>query len=151
MTKKWQIAQLNLANAMYSPDDARISEFYARIDEINALAETSHGFVWRLQSDSGNATDILVNDDPMLIVNLSVWQSIDALADFAYKTAHRELLAKRRKWFVPPAAAHQVLWWVPAGHEPSVEEAMSRLAHLQETGPDSDAFTFRSRRPPPIR
>ncbi len=149
MTTEWHIAQLNIATAMYSEGDRRISGFYARLDEINALAEASPGFIWRLQSDSGNATDIVVNDDPALIVNLSVWRSAGALFDFAYKTLHRELLSSRRKWFARPSGAYQVLWWVPAGHEPAVDEAMAKLAQLQQDGPGPDAFTFKSKYPPP--
>ena len=147
----WHIAQLNIARAQFPLDDPRIGEFVARLDEINALADGSPGFVWRLQSDSGNATDIQATDDPQLIVNLSVWQGVDALFDFVYRTAHREVMAKRRQWFERPTGAYQVLWWVRAGHLPSVDEALARLQHLNMHGPSAHAFTFKQAFPPPDR
>ena len=149
MTGTWQLAQLNIATALYPADDPRISEFYAQLDEINALADSSPGFVWRLQSESGNATDILVSDDPLLIVNMSVWESAEALFDFAYKSAHRQVLADRRKWFRRPEGPYQVLWWVPAGHTPSVDEGLARLSALQEQGPHPQAFSFQASFPAP--
>lgn len=149
MPNNWQIAQMNIATARYPAEDERIAEFYARLDEINALADNSPGFVWRLQSDSGNATDIQVGDDPLLIVNLSVWKSVETLFDFAYKSAHRTVLGKRRAWFRRPDAAYQVLWWVPAGHKPTADEGMARLELLRQSGPTPEAFTFKSAYPPP--
>jgi len=149
MLKQWQLAQLNVATAMYEEGDDRMAGFYSRLDEINALAEASEGFIWRLQSDSGNATDIVVEGNPALIVNLTVWRSVEAVFDFAYKTVHRELLAKRREWFSRPDGAYQVLWWVPAGHQPSVEEAMAKLRHLQDAGAGPLAFTFKKKFPHP--
>jgi hypothetical protein len=151
MKNKWQIAQFNIAHAMYPQDDDRMAGFYSQLDDINALAERSKGFVWRLQTETGNATDIVVDDDPMLIVNMSVWESVEALFNFAYKTAHQRVLAKRREWFSRPAGAYQVLWWIVAGHEPSVEEGMARLEYLQSRGADSHAFTFKKNFPPPDR
>lgn len=124
--------------------------FYSQLDEINALAERSPGFVWRLKSDAGNATDIQVTDNPLLIVNLSVWDSIDALFEFAYRSDHRRVFADRRQWFEKPDGRYQVLWWVEEGHEPSTDEAMSKLELLRETGPSAAAFTFQSRFDPPI-
>ena len=149
MTTAWQIAQLNIAGALYPHDDPRMSQFFEQLDEVNALADSSPGFIWRLQSESGNATDIQVGDDPLLIVNMSVWESVEALFDFAYKSAHRVVLAGRRKWFKRPDGAYQVLWWVPAGHRPSVDEGMDRLRLLQESGPCPEAFTFKAKFPPP--
>lgn len=149
MTTEWHVAQFNIATALYPQDDPRMSQFYAQLDEVNALAEDSVGFVWRLQSDTGNATDIQVGDDPMLIVNMSVWESVEALFDFAYKSAHRKVLADRRQWFSRPERAYQVLWWLPIGHEPTAEEGMERLALLRTTGPSSEAFTFKKKFPPP--
>lgn len=149
MTTDWQIAQMNIATALYPQDDERIGEFYSQLDEVNALAESSAGFVWRLQSESGNATDIQVGDDPMLIVNMSVWESVEALFDFAYKSAHRNVIAKRREWFKRPDGLYQVLWWVPAGHEPSVDEGMEKLRLLGANGPGAEAFSFKKKFPPP--
>ena len=151
MTKEthWHIAQINIATARYPEGDERIAEFYARLDEINALADESPGFVWRLQSESGNATDIQVSDDPMLIVNMSVWESVESLFDFAYRSAHRTVLSGRKQWFRRPDGAHQALWWVPAGHRPTVEQGMARLAMVDEAGPSAEAFTFKQKFPPP--
>ena len=145
----WHIAQLNIANALYDLDDPRIAEFVARLDEVNALADDSPGFVWRLQTDSGNATDIQATDDPRLVVNMSVWENVEALFDFAYKSAHRLVLRQRREWFAPPKGAYQVLWWVPAGTQPSVQEGLDRLRLLDEQGASASAFTFKAKFPPP--
>ena len=149
MTNEWHLAQINIATALYDENDPRISRFYAQLDEINALAEASDGFVWRLQSESGNATDIQIGDDPRLIINMSVWESVDALFEFAYKTAHRGVLADRRQWFKRPEGAYQAMWWVPAGHRPTAEEGMARLNQLRNEGPSAAVFTFRSKYPPP--
>ena len=131
MATVWQVAQLNIATALYPMDDQRISRFVEQLDDINALADNSLGFVWRLQSESGNATDIVVDDNPMLIVNMSVWRDVEALFEFAYKTAHHQVIADRRQWFKRPDGAYQVLWWVRAGHQPSVDEGMAKLQLLQ--------------------
>ena len=149
MTNGWHIAQLNIANALYPAEDQRMDEFYTQLDEVNALADASAGFVWRLQSDSGNATDIEVGGDPLLIVNMSVWESVEALFNFAYKSAHQKVIAKRRQWFNRPEGAYQVIWWVPAGHKPTVDEGMARLDELRESGAGPNAFTFKSKFPPP--
>ena len=147
----WHLAQMNVATALYLMDDPRISEFVAQLDEINALAESSPGFVWRLQSDAGNAIDIQTTDDPRFIINMSVWQDVESLFDFAYMSAHRLVMAKRRQWFQRPDGAHQVLWWVEAGHEPTAEEGLSRLHDLDKNGANPGAFNFKSKFPPPDR
>lgn len=145
MSSDWHIAQLNVATALHGPADERMQGFYSQLDEINALAECSPGFVWRLKSDSGNATDIQVTDDPLLLVNMSVWESVDALFEFAYRSDHRRVFADRRHWFAKPEGPYQVLWWVEAGHEPSVEEALERLERLRRDGPSANAFSFQQR------
>lgn len=149
MTDNWQVAQMNIATALHPHDDPRMLRFFSQLDEINALAESSAGFVWRLQSDSGNATDIQVGDDPLLIVNMSVWETVEALFEFAYKSAHREVIADRRQWFKRPAGAYQVLWWVAAGHQPTVEEGLAALELLETAGPSPQAFTFKKKFPHP--
>lgn len=149
MTIVWHIAQLNIATARYQHDDPRMNQFFAQLDDVNGLADSSSGFVWRLQSETGNAADIRVGDNPLLIVNMSVWQSVEALFDFAYKSAHRKVVADRRQWFRRPEGAYQVLWWVPAGHQPTVDEGMARLDLLQASGPGTEAFTFKSKFPAP--
>lgn len=145
----WHIAQLNVATARYDLDDERMQGFVDQLDEVNALADSSEGFVWRLQSESGNATDIEVGGDPRLIVNMSVWKTVDDLFQFAYRSAHRQVLTRRREWFDRPDGPYQVLWWVPCGHEPTVDEGMARLRQLAKEGPTSTAFSFKASFPPP--
>jgi hypothetical protein len=145
----WHIAQLNVGRSVAPPGSPELADFMAALDRINALAESSPGFVWRLQSASGNATDILVSDDPRSLVNMSVWSSVESLFDYVYRSAHTDVMKRRREWFEKPTEAHQVLWWIPAGHIPSVEEALQRLAHLRREGPTARAFTFSRRYPPP--
>jgi hypothetical protein len=145
----WHIAQLNVGRTLAPPDSPQIADFMAALDAINTLADTSPGFVWRLKSDSGNATDILVSSDPNFLVNMSVWDSIEALFDFVYRTAHTAVMARRREWFEKPSQAFLVLWWIPAGHLPSTEEALARLEHLRREGPSAHAFTFKQRYPHP--
>src|SRR4051812_23368069 len=147
----WQIAQINVATALFPLDDPRIAEFMGLLEAINGLAEASPGFVWRLKSDQGDATDIQVTDDPKLIVNMSVWQSVEALFDFAYKSAHRHVMAKRRQWFSPPVKAYQAPWWVPVGAFPTVADGLARLDHLEAHGPSPHAFTFKQKFPAPGR
>jgi hypothetical protein len=146
---EWHIAQLNVGRTLAAPDSPQLAAFMAALDEINALADAAPGFVWRLQSDSGNATDILVSQDPNLLVNMSVWSSIEALFDFVYRTAHTRVMARRREWFEKPAEAFLVLWWIPAGHRPSTGEALARLEHLRRHGPSPHAFSFKQRYPHP--
>lgn len=145
----WHIAQLNVGRAVAPPGSPELADFMAALDRINALAESSPGFVWRLQSSSGNATDILVSEDPRFLVNMSVWSSVESLFGFVYRSGHTEFMKRRREWFEKPTEAHQVLWWVPAGHIPTVAEALERLAQLRREGPTARAFTFSQRHPAP--
>lgn len=146
---KWHIAQLNVGRAVAPPGSPGLADFMAALDRVNALAESSPGFVWRLQSSSGNATDILASDDPRFLVNMSVWSSVEALFGFVYRSGHTDVMKRRREWFEKPAEAYQVLWWVPAGHIPTVQEALERLAHLRREGATERAFTFSQRFPAP--
>ncbi|MEM9488701.1 MAG: DUF3291 domain-containing protein [Myxococcota bacterium] len=150
--RPWQLAQLNIAHALYPLDDPRMADFVGQLDAINALAEASPGFVWRLKSDdsdSDNATDIQAADHPNLLVNMSVWTGVDALRDYVYKSAHRLVLARRRAWFSTAPGARQVWWWVPTDHRPTVDEARKRLRHLDTHGPSAYAFTFKTAHPMP--
>ncbi len=147
--KAWHIAQLNVGRAVAPPGSSELADFMAALDRINAMAESSPGFVWRLQSDSGNATDILVSQDPRFLVNMSVWSSVEALFAFVYRSAHTEVMKRRREWFEKSAEAYQVLWWIPAGHVPTPQEALERLEHLRREGPTERAFTFSQRYPSP--
>ena len=150
----WHIAQMNVGVTVEATDHPQLADFMNQLDEINALADLAPGFVWRLQSDSGNATDIEPPktehwENPNFIVNMSVWDSVESLFDFVYKTAHRLVMARRREWFDKPATQYQVLWWVPAGHRPTVEEGLARLAKFQADGPTAEAFSFKARFPAP--
>ncbi len=146
----YHLAQLNVAKMIAPLDDPRMASFVARLEPINALADASPGFVWRLQSDAGDATALRVFDDPDILVNLSVWESLEALRAFVYRSEHRELLKARAQWFDRSTAPHLVLWWIPAGHVPGVEEAKQKLALLQAQGPGEQAFDFRHPHDPPV-
>jgi hypothetical protein len=139
------IAQLNIALAKAPLEDPLLADFMAQLDAVNAMAEASPGFVWRLKSDSGNATDIRAYDDPRMIVNMSVWESIDALFAFTYKTAHTKVMNRRKEWFESLPGPHMVLWWIEPGTIPTVAEAQRRLDHLTQHGPTATAFTFKAR------
>ncbi len=139
---KYHLAQINTAQAKAEMDSDVMQGFVSRLDEINAIADTAAGFVWRLQSDAGDATSIRVFDDPLLLVNMSVWEDVDSLKNYVYKSLHVELIRDREAWFDKITTMHQVLWWVPAEHIPSTQEAKEKLALLNEKGPTADAFTF---------
>lgn len=145
----WHLAQLNVGRTVAPTDSPQIADFMNQLDEINALAEASPGFVWRLVGDNGNATDFRPDDDPNLLVNMSVWTSAEALFDYVYKSMHTKVMARRREWFHKMTDHFQVLWWIPVGHTPTVAEAMARLQHLRDHGPSPEAFTFKQRYPAP--
>jgi hypothetical protein len=134
------VAQLNVGYARFPLDDPRMAGFMDNLDRINALAERSPGFVWRHQSESGNATDIPVPGDAAMISNLSVWQDVPSLASFVFQTVHARFYEKRPAWFQTMTTPHSVMWHVPAGHRPDLREAMERLGHLRANGPDGHAF-----------
>ena len=143
------LAQVNIGRLRAPIDDPLIADFVARLDEINALADASPGFVWRLQDDNGNATAIPAFDDPQMIINMSVWESLEALRAYTYRSDHTRVLTRRRDWFEKLDLPHLALWWIPAGTLPTVAEAKERLALLAARGPTADAFTFRDRFPAP--
>ena len=113
-----------------------------RLDEINALAERSPGFVWRLKTEDGDATAIRPYDDDRVMINMSVWADFDSLRSYVFRSAHAEVMRRRREWFERFQGIYLALWWVPAGHHPTVAEAVSRLAHLEAHGPTAHAFSF---------
>lgn len=123
-------------------DDPRIADFVAQLAPINALADAAPGFVWRLQSSYGNAMDIAYSDDPTINVNMSVWKSVEALRDYVYKSNHMPVFRDRAKWFLRMDKPHYCLWWVPAGHIPTVAEGRERLEHYQQHGPTPFSFWF---------
>lgn len=144
----WELAQLNVARLLEPIDSPRLKDFVDNLDRINALAEGSEGFAWRLKDEGGNAT-ALRPFGPDYIVNVSVWRDARSLSDFAYRSAHTEVLKRRREWFARMDEAYQVLWWVPAGHRPDEAEAKARLELLRRDGPTAAAFTFKKLFAPP--
>ena len=145
----FHLAQINVGRILGPIDSAVMAEFVARLDEINALADGSPGFVWRLQTEDGDATAIRPFDDDMIIITMSVWASPAALHAYVYQSAHAEVMRRRREWFSRMTDAFIALWWVPAGHRPTVAEGVARLERLRVDGPTSHAFTFRQQFAPP--
>ncbi|MFK0114308.1 DUF3291 domain-containing protein [Streptomyces sp. NPDC090994] len=142
-TTAYELAQVNIARLKAPLDSPQLKDFVDALDPVNADADAADGFVWRLQGEAGDATDVPVFGDSWLIVNMSVWRDADALTAYMYAGRHRELLARRREWFEKVAEAMTTLWWVPAGHRPTVAEAETRLLHLRANGPTPYAFTLR--------
>jgi hypothetical protein len=140
---RYNIAQINIGRIKGPLDGPVMAGFMARLDEINALADGSPGFVWRLQTTEGNATYFRPYDDDQILMNMSVWETIDDLRHFVYHTMHVELLRQRQEWFENFAGVYLALWWVPVGHIPGIDEAKKRLAHLDSHGPTQFAFTFK--------
>ena len=137
------IAQVNIGRIKGVMEGPIMAGFVARLEEINALADQSPGFVWRLQTPEGNATDLRPYDDDRILVNMSLWESIEQLKYYVYKTTHAEVLRQRQEWFEKFTGSYTALWWIPKGHVPSVDEAKRRLAHLDAHGPTQFAFTFK--------
>jgi heme-degrading monooxygenase HmoA len=140
---------LNIGRIRAALESPQLAEFVATLEPINAIADAAPGFVWRLQTDEGDATSIRAFDDDMLLVNMSVWESLDALSAFVYQSDHRAVMLRRRQWFERPTDAFMVLWWVPADHIPTVDEAKQRLELLRKEGPSPEAFTFTNPFPAP--
>ena len=145
----YHLAQINVGRLIAPIDDPKIAEFVSQLDPINALADGAPGFVWRLQSTSGNAIDIAYNDDPFMIVNMSVWESIEALRDFAYRSDHISVFRDRAKWFEKMDKPNYCLWWVLEGHRPTVAEGRERLERYQTHGATPYSFWFSQRFPQP--
>ena len=140
-----QLAQLNIGKLRYPVDDPRMSGFTNRLNAINALADRSEGFVWRLVDDNPEldaAVDLRLPGADDAAVNLSVWEGIEPLFQFVYKTAHAKVMRDRLDYFEPATEAYLVLWWVPNGHMPDLLEASERLESLKQNGPSPRAFTF---------
>jgi Domain of unknown function (DUF3291) len=147
----WHFAQYNIGRLHQPLDHPDTGEFVANLDQVNAIAEASPGFVWRLTDDDSGLSSSYVRayDDPLVVINLSVWETPEQLQDFVYRSAHTGFLRRRREWFEKATEAYLVCWWIPAGQVPSVEEAVDRLERLRRDGPSDDAFTLRDLRPAP--
>ena len=146
---KYHLAQINIGRIRGLPDSDIMKPFMDALDEINAIADSSPGFVWRLQSDQGNAMDIQAFDDPYLAINMSVWEDIDSLFEYTYKSMHTDFLKRRKEWFEPFGKSHACMWWIPAGHRPTTAEAKERLDYFNKHGATEVAFSFTKRFPPP--
>ena len=145
------LAELNVGTARGATDSPEMAGFMAGIAGVNALADTAPGFVWRLQDGDGPGATALRPCGPDIMVNMSVWENLESLRDFVYRSgAHLDFMRRRRAWFHPMAQPYLVLWWVPAGHIPGLDEALSRLELLRRDGPGPRAFTFRDPYPPPV-
>ncbi|MCJ8319632.1 MAG: DUF3291 domain-containing protein [Colwellia sp.] len=137
------LAQLNIAQTLAPIEDVLMKEFVDNLEPINQLAEQSQGFIWRLQDEAGDATHIRIFDDPSIIANMSVWQDVESLKAFIFKTHHINFLKRKREWFEKMPEENHVMWWVEEGHTPTLEEAKERLIHLRQHADSPFAFSFK--------
>jgi len=144
------LAQLNVGRLVAPKDSPIVADFMDNLEAINAVADTAPGFIWRLQDDSGNATGIAVTEDDSFVINLSVWETIEDLHAYVYRSEHTPFVGRRREWFEPHAEPHMTMWWIEAGHVPRIDEAMARLELIRQNGPSLDAFTFKQTFPAPV-
>jgi hypothetical protein len=149
MTAGWHLAQINIGKMVAPEGDPRVQPFFDALDRVNALAEASPGFVWRLVGEGNSATDIQPTADPLLLINMSVWEDSESLFKFVYRSSHTEVMIRRREFFERFDGAFQALWWVEAGTVPTINDGLSRLWHMDRFGPTSHAFTFKKRFPAP--
>jgi len=145
----FHLAQINIGRILAPIDDPIMAEFVAQLTAINALADATPGFVWRLQTESGDATSIRIYEDDRIAVNMSVWESVDALREYAYKSAHAGVMRDRKRWFEKFDGPYIALWWIPAGHKPTPQEGKERLDYLREHGESAYAFSFKNIFPMP--
>jgi len=145
----FQLAQVNVGRIRGPMDSEVMRVFRENLEPINALAEASPGFVWRLKTAAGNATELSPYPDPLILINLSVWESVEALRAYAYGSAHAEFFARRREWFEKFESQHLALWWIPVGTQPTIDDAKERLAAISARGSTPFAFTFKHAAPPP--
>ncbi|HDH02721.1 MAG TPA: DUF3291 domain-containing protein [Actinobacteria bacterium] len=138
----YHLAQFNVGRLAHPLNAPESQGFVEQLETVNALADAHPGFVWRLQTDEGDATSIDPYGDPRVIVNFSVWEDADSLKQFTYAGTHGEVFRQRTDWFEPRDKPMLVLWWIPAGHMPGINEAVAKLDHLRSTGPSPEAFTF---------
>jgi hypothetical protein len=146
----FHLAQINIGRLVAPIDDPRLADFVALLDPVNALADAAPGFVWRLQTAEGNATTMAYTDDPLVIVNMSVWESLEALRGYTYASHHMGVFRQRAQWFEKMERPSYCLWWVPAGHLPTVTEGRERLEHYQANGATPYSFWFSQSFPAPL-
>jgi len=139
---KHELAQLNIAVMKEPLESPTMADFVANLDRVNALAEASPGFVWRLQTEEGNATTLRPLGENVL-VNMSVWKDVVSLSNYVYRSEHTAIMRRRKEWFERMSQVYMVLWWVSRGHRPTLDEAVARLERLRRRGPTPQAFTFR--------
>jgi Domain of unknown function (DUF3291) len=139
----YHIAQLNIALMCAPLDSPIMADFVAWLEPVNAIADSAPGFIWRLQSESGDATSIRAFDEDYMLVNMSVWKSVDDLYQYVYKSDHAQVFRRRKEWFELMEQSATVMWWIPAGHIPTVDEAKIKLELLRKNGPTPQAFTFK--------
>jgi len=144
MSANQHLAELNIGRIRYPLDDPRMADFVNNLDLVNGLAERSQGFVWRLKDENGSATSIRAFDDPLIIVNVSLWENVESLERYVWQTVHKRFYGRRHEWFDKFEGPYFVMWWVPAGHRPSIQEAIGQLDHLKHHGPTDQAFGWES-------
>lgn len=147
--RDFHLAQVNVARLSAPLDSPQLADFVANLEPINAVADASEGFVWRLQTEAGDATALRFMDDDWLIVNMSVWKSLETLRSYVYRSRHADVLRRRQEWFDRMVEAHVALWWIEAGTLPTLDDARERLLRLRADGPTPDAFTLKE--PYPLR
>lgn len=147
----YHLAQVNIARMLAPLDDPLMAEFVANLDKVNALADSSPGFIWRFQTEEGDATAVRAYEDDRILFNMSVWASLKDFSDYVYgmESLHRHVMKQRRRWFERFDGPYAALWWVPAGHIPTVEEAKERLKSLRIHGATADAFSLKEPFSPP--
>jgi hypothetical protein len=148
-TNTWHLAQYNVAWLLAPLDDPKLDDFRADLDRINGIGDRSPGFVWRHKAADGNSTSVRVRNDPRILINFTVWESVDALFEYTFRSNHAVVYRRRTEWFAHLEEPWAVLWWIPAGHEPTVEEGEERLRYLTKHGASEHAFSFKQRFEPP--
>jgi Domain of unknown function (DUF3291) len=147
---KYQLAEINIARMRgVNIDDPVMKEFVDNLDKVNTIAESSEGFVWRLKDENNNATNFNPYNYEQVIINISVWESIEALENFMYKTLHSDFLKRRKDWFQKFGKAYFAMWWIPEGHYPNIQEAVDKLDYLQKNGASNLVFDFKNKYPMP--
>lgn len=149
MSAGWHLAQCNIGRMNAPLDDPSLAGFFSELDRINAIADATPGFVWRLQDEGGNAMALAPTPDPQTVLNMSVWTDAESLFDFVYRSAHTPVMAQRRQWIERWDGPYQALWWIEAGTIPTIGDALAALWRLERYGPTPHAFTFKARYPAP--